>query len=329
MPDTPAAAPSAPASTPAPTPAAAPAPSSAPPPSGGAPSASGQPLAAGDASKTPPPAKEQEFEVKIDGKVERWPLRKLLTNAEVGEAQRRRFDEIARRRAELDAREKAMEDPDRILELARQRLGDRWQKVTEEEVIRRHEQAQMTPEQQELAKLRQEKLEREKADAERAAKEAEAKAAEEGRQASAAYLAKWKGVLEEMKIPLGEKATPLTAITLSRFARLERQAAAGGFDAPPELLRDMVREEIRGEQALVLQGLEGDALLEHLGPEMVEKVIRAGAPRLLAKYAPKAEPPVPTAKPDVKRDRDEGGRFLGNQQPTRADRMFELVVGAK
>jgi hypothetical protein len=89
---------------------------------------------------------------------------------------------------------------------------------------------------------------------------------------------------------------------LPRMARLYEQNEAAGLESSPEEMASYVLEGLKKEHAGVLSGLEGDALLEHLGPDTVKKVLaahlgkvrtRQGRPAAPVAAAPVSEPRVP------------------------------------
>lgn len=70
---------------------------------------------------------------------------------------------------------------------------------------------------------------------------------------------------------------------LHRMAHLYGQNEAAGLESTPEEMAAYVLEGFKGEHKGVLSGLEGEALLSHLGEDMVKKVLSAHLSKVRAK----------------------------------------------
>jgi hypothetical protein len=77
---------------------------------------------------------------------------------------------------------------------------------------------------------------------------------------------------------------------LHRMASLYAQNEEAGLESTPEEMATHVLEGLKREHTGVLSGLDGDRLLEYLGPDVVKKVLGAHLARINAKRGRPAQP---------------------------------------
>jgi hypothetical protein len=78
---------------------------------------------------------------------------------------------------------------------------------------------------------------------------------------------------------------------MHRMAHLYRQNEEAGLESTPEEMASYVMEGLKREHVGVLSGLEGEALLSHLGEDVVKKVLGAHLARI-KKQRPQAGAPA-------------------------------------
>lgn len=96
---------------------------------------------------------------------------------------------------------------------------------------------------------------------------------------------------------------------MHRMAHLYQQNEAAGLESTPEEMASYVLEGIRNEHRGVLSGLEGEALIEHLGPDVVKKVLSVHLAKARAKrgMGGQEQPQrVAQAQPEAKMDPRKG-----------------------
>jgi hypothetical protein len=99
--------------------------------------------------------------VKLDGKVEKMSVREALKRVQLEQVSQKRMQEAAQERKRAAALvQLAKDDPDKFFELT----GLDADTFAENRLARKYERAQMTPEQRELAELKEEKENRERAE---------------------------------------------------------------------------------------------------------------------------------------------------------------------
>lgn len=194
-------------------------------------------------------------------------------------AARKRMSEVAQRVREIEAMEKALlEDPLSVLEKkgADKRLA--------EQIRERMQMEQMSPEQRAFHEAQQKiaQYEREK---QQAAEKQQQEAFEAGKRQ---FIAEVNRTFVPAAQAVGLPASPRVVARMAEVAR--DMADEQDFDATPEMIADEVKQELLAEHRTLYGSMEGDALLETLGKDTVEKVRKALIAKVKAKQAVKEEP---------------------------------------
>lgn len=207
-------------------------------------------------------------------------LRKLARD-EAADISFREAKELTRKNQQLV---EMLKDPERFEEAASQ-LGHDLDELAKRRLSKAVEKAQMTPEQQEVARLKAE-LEKYQGDAKK--REAEAAKAKQEEDDKAAFAHFEKGFLAAAE-KHGIEGTP---------ANLERivEIAAEAMDLGIPLTEDQVMAELKEREDAtfakleqrVTKGLKGEALAKRLGPGVVEEVLRWSVEKL--RGGPPAQP---------------------------------------
>lgn len=184
-----------------------------------------------------------------------------------------RFQEAAemRRRAE-EILKQADEDPAGFFN----KRGKDVRKWAEDYLMEELKREQMNPEQKKAfeneQKLKQ--YEKEKKDAEDQRKKDE-------------FAAKFKEHNDNYNTlfveALGKAGLPKTAYTVKRMAELQLVNLKKKFNLNADQLAKLVREDYISEQKALYGGMEGDQLLDILGPDIVKKLSKAQIAKLKAK----------------------------------------------
>lgn len=276
------AAPAAPAATSAPT--GVPSTSTTAPAGGAAPP---------QAHATPPaPPERKTFKASYRGQEREVPEEMLPVYLSKAFGADEVFRTAAQQRKEYEAfKERLKSDTRKLLEehgLNPTDLGKQW-------VIGQYEQEAMTPEQRELAQAKSKLQEMEAAKAKEAEEREQQTFKAETEKRKENYRTAFLGAAQQ---ELGlEPGSPLVGATLARMARMAEAALDGDVEYTPQQLAAAVREEWRAETRQSLKGLQGKALLDHLGPDVARAVAvalleaRKGAPGIVAPV--QTQPPAP------------------------------------
>jgi hypothetical protein len=178
-------------------------------------------------------------------------------------------------------------------------LGIDTRGLSEKRILQEIELERMTPDQRRAHELEQKvkQFETEKQKAEREQQE-KAHAAEVERHKDE-FANLFVGVMETLGLPKSSGR-----FVVPRMAQLYAQNEAAGLESSPEEMAAHVMRGLEAEHRGVLSGLDGDALLERLGPDVVRKVLGAHLNRVNAKRrgaAPsttQARPATPAAAPE-------------------------------
>lgn len=233
----------------------------------------------------------------------------------------------------------------------RERFGANWRQVLEENgqdpedflrraVLERYGQAELTPEQkalqaeQQARRAAEEKLgkfEQERLTAQQQAEEMQHRNAYQGR------------FLEALeKSGLGaDPQSPLTVWAVRHMATLEEANMDAGTDLPPDVLAEMVKEDLAAQHAKVFDGLDGDALLQRLGPDLAKRIGKA----LVADYEKRragGAAPAPAGAPEPPRAQSRPGlaqpvtvpkdpatgKFVSREERRGSERLFASFIPA-
>lgn len=213
--------------------------------------------------------------MKVNGRTEKWPLERVLAEAQKSHAAQERFQQAAREKQEiLRAREQFKQNPDAFIKA----MGfDNPTDFYRSNFAAKMRESMMTPEQREQAAREREleELRREK----QGWQEKEKQARLEKEQAAAAqrFESGWKEALAAAKL----KETPHLTRMAAQMAMDELEA---GQEPNWHAIAQGLKEQFHGGYRESLESLEDDdALEELLGPKVAERVRKAA----LKKIAPR------------------------------------------
>lgn len=264
------------------TPAAAPAPSATPTTATPAASGSGldsgakvvsKPTSAADSKQTPTeakaPAQAAPETVTIKGKTYNAADLEaaLATHSTVDQA----LKAVAQKEASIKERDAAFASGDKtkIMEALR-KAGvpkEALAAMAEDVLLAEVQEAEMTPEQRELAQLKAEKAER--AAAEKLREEAEkAKATE-------AQVAQFQAAMQEQFVSaMNEVGVPRTPETVIQMTQVMMDALDAGFQLDPKEAATLVRAKTFESTRPVFEGMSAAQLRDALGPKVVEALVK-------------------------------------------------------
>lgn len=227
------------------------------------PSKSDQPNAA-------PAAASKTFKIKVDGKEQEVSESELLELASAGKAANQRFQDAAKMRKEAEQWLKlAEQDPSEFFK----RTGKDPRKWSEEFLLRELQKEAETPEQKK-ARENEEAL-RQYRDKEK--KDAENKESQDREKLTNSERERLDKLFTQA---LYESGLPRTKFTVKRMAELQLINIKNKFELKPDQLAKLVREDYINEQKSLLGALEGDQLLDFLGPEITKKFSKAQIAKL-------------------------------------------------
>lgn len=252
--------------------------------------------------KVPAEAKpaDDRITVKVNGKLRTMTRDEAVREIQKSSASRENFEKAAKLTQKNQTLLKALSDKAQR-EKALEDLGVPLDEVLEERLARRAQQAQMTPEQRRIAELEAQ-----------IARQTEESTTTAQKLEEERFAAQEKQIWEKTEadyithIDAAAKAGKLGGLQPSEALYLMAEAAemnlGYGLDLTPEELLAEARTKVDGAKAELQQklthGLQGEALLEFLGMDAVNAVLRAarqkfiggGPVQALQKPAPIAEP---------------------------------------
>lgn len=221
----------------------------------------------------PTPAEVRRMKLKFDGQEVELPESEVIGLAQRGKVADQRFQEAAltRKQAE-DVIAFAKSNPTEFFK----RTGLNARQWAEEFLMGELKREQMTPEQKKAAdnetKLKEYEAER---------KHQEAKKLEDEKQAAQQkHMQNYDKLFVEA---LGKSGLPKTAYTIKRMAELQLVNLKKNLNLDADQLAKVVREDYIAEQKQLYGALDGDQLIEILGPELVKKLSKAQIAKLKAK----------------------------------------------
>jgi hypothetical protein len=249
------------------------------------------PASNGAVAKPPPaPDAQEKITVKVNGKLRTLTREEAIREIQKSGAARENFEKAANLTKKNQTLLRALQDPDPgRQDAALRELGVDPDRIVERRLAIRAQQAQMSPEQQRIAELEQQLQAKE-----RAAKEAQEQAEHERTAAQERQIwqeteAKYLSVVDAA-LKAGEFSGMSPAEALYYMADAAEMNLAYGLDIPPEELVGEVKArfaETRDEfRAKITGALDGPALLEYLGPDAVNKVLRAAVAKFKGGGAP-------------------------------------------
>lgn len=143
--------------------------------------------------------------------------------------------------------------------------------------------SKMSPEQKRIAELEAENKKWKNQDADRQSQAKAHKEAQEDMEMSKGLIQEIQGIIEETKLPK-------TRFTANRIAHWIRVNETKGVNATRELVTNQVMNEAKGITRSTCAALKGEALVEHLGEEVVKEIRRFDLEQLRARRQKLANP---------------------------------------
>ena len=215
----------------------------------------------------------RKLKFKADGQEIELPESEVLELASAGRAANQRFQEAAKLRREAEEIYKiAKANPQEFF----QKTGMNAREWAEKFLLGELQKEAETPEQKK-ARENEEKLRKYEAS------EKEQKDKELNEERSRATAAERERLDKAFTKALFDSGLPRTKFTVKRMAELQLINIKNKFELPPERLAKLVREDYVNEQKALMGSLEGDQLLEFLGPELTKKFSKAQIAKLKAR----------------------------------------------
>lgn len=221
-------------------------------------------------------AEIRKLKLKLEGQDVELPESEVIALAQQGKVAGKRFQEAAALKKQADEIMKfAKENPKEFFK----RTGMNAREWAEQYLMEELRYEQMSPEQQKAVE-NEKKLkayEDEKKQAE------EKKRADEMAELQKTHMERLDKMFVEA---LNKSGLPRTSYTIKRMAELQLVNVQKKLELAPEQLAKIVREDYIAEQKALYGNLEGDQLLDLLGPEVVKKLSKAQIAKLKSKSAP-------------------------------------------
>lgn len=253
--------------------------------------------------------------LKIDGQEREFPLEMLDTYAQRGMAADKRFFEADQLRKTTEGREAKLKDKpwDAIKEAGHDPLA-----LAQQLLIEHFEGQALTPEQQKIKALEADKAKWEADQKTTAEKARQVEIDQHAEKSAVEYTTKFVAALKAAGVPEGLHAAGMIA----RMAKYEAVNAESGINAPPEVLAELVKEDLQSEQRHAFGGLEGDVLLSAMGDELTDKVVKAAVARFERKS--KGALPAPPKPVVATGERNGKGQFV-----SRDEQRFNWVMNRR
>lgn len=223
----------------------------------------------------PTPAEVKKLKLKIDGKDVELPESEVIARAQRESSSAKRFQDasdLSRKAQEII--KQADEDPQGFFSKRGKNIREWAENFLMEELKRE----QMSPEQKK-AHENEEKLrvfEKERKDA------ADKKLRDEQDEVRKKHHDRYDGLFQEA---LAKAGLPKTAFTVKRMAELQLVNLKKKLDLTADQLVKVVREDYIAEQKSLFGAMEGDQMLELLGPDIIKKLSKAQISKLKSKGA--------------------------------------------
>lgn len=221
------------------------------------------PDASVEAAETPVTPEPKIYKVKIDGAEEEVDDATLLREYSKFKASDKRFQVAAQKEREVQEFWKALDhDLTGVLE---GKFGEKFREKAEEYVLKKLQEDELSPEQKERRRLESELEKYRKAEKDREEQKRQQEYTAEQQRYAAELDAKFSKALDSSGLPK-------TRDTVRRMALVERAAMAVGYDIPADELVQKVKASYKAEYDEIYGNLEGDKLLDALGPELLRKI---------------------------------------------------------
>lgn len=215
---------------------------------------------------TPSKSEPDHYEVTINGKVRKMSLQELKNHASMAHAAQERFEEASKMRKEYESfkstAQKDMIEALRAQGFSNDQIRDQMERWYTKEFI---EPETLTPEQRKIKEyeLQLEKYRRDEQE------KLEKQQQEEQEQLTARQREYLQGQIIEA---LDKSGLPKTKMIASRMAFYMRENLLKGWDAPIDVIVSQVKQEREAMMHGEVSGLEGEALIQYLGEDVVNKI---------------------------------------------------------
>ena len=206
----------------------------------------------------------KKYKVKVDGEEREVDEKELISNYQLRKASDKKFTEANQARKQAEEFVRLLKtDPAKVL--SHPSIGADVKKFAEDYLLKELQTEMMTPEQKEIAEykhklaLYEEQEKKTKADSEQKAKEeVNLKYAED-------YNKQITGALETSGLPK-------TEFTVQRMIYYMHNALSKGYELEAKDVTDLVKRDYIEDTKALYSGLDADALINIIGPEVAKKL---------------------------------------------------------
>lgn len=226
------------------------------------------------------PQEIRKIKLKLDGKEVELPESEVIAYAQQGKSSTQRFQEASRMKQEAEQLMAfAKANPKEFFAKTGMNARDWAEKYLVEELQREA----MSPEQRKAQETEDELGRYKREESERKQKEK----LDVEKRLQKEHHDKYEQVFIQA---LNESGLPKTPFTIKRMAELQLINLKNKYEFSPGQLAKLVREDYLAEQKATIGGLDGDQLIDFLGPELVKKLSKAQIAKLKAKGNPVSKP---------------------------------------
>lgn len=216
------------------------------------------------------PVEVRKMKLKVDGQDVELPESEVIAGFQLSKTSTQRFQEAAKLKQEADRiMQFANENPEEIFK----KTGMSAREWAEKYLLQQLQNDAMSPEQKKARenedKLR--KLEKEDVDRKEKVKQEHVKRLEQE------HMQRYDVMFTKA---LNESGLPKTKFTVKRMAELQSINLKKGLELDASQLAKVVREDFLNEKKSLLEGMNGNQLLEFLGPELIKKFSKAQIAKL-------------------------------------------------
>ncbi len=246
------------------------------------------------------PSAPELFEVKVNGKVEKWTREEVLAKASMSHAAQKNFEEAAKIKKQYGGMKdtaqkdfmKILQDPE--LGLSKDQIRERFEKWYMEEYV---EPETLTPEERKYKEM--------EAKVKKYEQDAEEKHQREVLDHEEKLTQKHLQTMNQKIIDTLEKSgLKKSKYNAARIASYMLQNAHNGWDAPEEFIIQQLKKERKETLYDDLGHLDGDALIQEVGEETAKKINRYYLEQMRTKRRggmAESAPPMPQATPEDNR----------------------------
>lgn len=254
-------------------------------------------------AKDTQPEASKKYQIKVNGVTREMTIEQLIAHASKGIGADEKFQKASALTKKTETLVKKLkEDPDTVL---RELLGRDPEELYKERLAKKLEELSLDPKEKELRDYKRKVEEYEAKEKERIAKE------ESERQSKAVegwvkhYDKELPEAIRAAGLPLSQDVIKMTADIM--IANLEE-----GLDLPMNAVMEIVKEKYVGSVKNFLTAVEKEKLVELLGEDVAEAVIKAHqtkkqkeAPKVKIAVSGESEPKTPKSYKDAQKELDE------------------------